>query len=452
MRINRIAVKKLFGIFDHEIPLNTKDHITIIHGPNGFGKTILLTLINEVFNSQYEKLFEIPFNELIICFDDNSRLCLKKNGNTSMSEGKKMGGEISIILEFSKPGSKTKTSKIESINPERRHFPGNFLERILPSLEKINETTWLYLPTGEQLSLYKVLDRFRDSLPSEFLEEFRIIDDESWFKKIKESIDIHFIETQRLLRVSQYRITRELEERRSMIPAVLNYSNELAKAIRERLEKYGTTAQLLDRTFPIRLVKEKKEQLTKPTIEELENDLHQLESKRSRLIDAGFFAQEQGVEDKDLQKVDAGNIDVISVYIKDVKQKLSIFDDLTEKIELIVKIINSRFLYKKLSISNKDGFVFKTPVGKILPLTSLSSGEQHELVLLYELLFKVKSNSLILIDEPELSLHVAWQAQFLNDLEQITRLAGFDVLIATHSPDIIQERWDLSVELKGTQQ
>jgi predicted ATP-binding protein involved in virulence len=70
MRINKIAVKKLFGIFDHEIPLNSKDHITIIHGPNGFGKTILLTLINEVFNSQYEKLFEIPFSELIIGFDD----------------------------------------------------------------------------------------------------------------------------------------------------------------------------------------------------------------------------------------------------------------------------------------------------------------------------------------------------------------------------------------------
>jgi predicted ATP-binding protein involved in virulence len=84
-----------------------------------------------------------------------------------------------------------------------------------------------------------------------------------------------------------------------------------------------------------------------------------------------------------------------------------------------------------------------------LPVTSLSSGEQHELVLLYELLFKVNPDSLILIDEPELSLHIAWQQQFLQDLQKITQLASFDVLIATHSPQIIHDRWDLTVELKG---
>ncbi|HLP48855.1 MAG TPA: AAA family ATPase, partial [Candidatus Kapabacteria bacterium] len=135
--------------------------------------------------------------------------------------------------------------------------------------------------------------------------------------------------------------------------------------------------------------------------------------------------------------------------IQDVKQKLGVFDDLAEKIDLMVKIINSRFLYKQLSINKKDGFVFKTTYGKTISAADLSSGEQHELVLLYEMLFKVTPNSLILIDEPELSLHVVWQQQFLKDLEQITRLVGFDILIATHSPDIINDRWDLTVELKG---
>ena len=34
MRIKKITVKKLFGIFDHEIPLNMEDRITIIHAPS----------------------------------------------------------------------------------------------------------------------------------------------------------------------------------------------------------------------------------------------------------------------------------------------------------------------------------------------------------------------------------------------------------------------------------
>jgi predicted ATP-binding protein involved in virulence len=68
---------------------------------------------------------------------------------------------------------------------------------------------------------------------------------------------------------------------------------------------------------------------------------------------------------------------------------------------------------------------------------------------LYELLFKVQPDTLVLIDEPEISLHIAWQQEFLNDLARITALSDFDVIIATHSPDIVSDRWDLTVELKG---
>ena len=107
-----------------------------------------------------------------------------------------------------------------------------------------------------------------------------------------------------------------------------------------------------------------------------------------------------------------------------------------------------------MSINKEKGFVFTSTVvadEPILAPASLSSGEQHELVLLYELLFKVKKDSLILIDEPEISLHIAWQRQFLKDLSGMVELSRFDVLTATHSPAVIGNRWDLTVELKGPQ-
>jgi predicted ATP-binding protein involved in virulence len=452
MKITKIEVKKLFGIFDHEIPLKTKDHITIIHGPNGYGKTILLTLVNEIFNSQYYKIFEIPFSELTISFDNKSKLCVKKNIDAYIPEGKRPENGDQLNLELLEPRSKIKTGTIKQINPESMPFPLSYIEREIPDLERISPSTWLYLPTGERLPLGEVLTRFEFEFPRSLIDVLnrKVKGEAPWFKEIKEFLDIHFIETQRLLRISHIPGKREFEERASMGPVVLKYSDELAEAIRSKLAEYGSLSQSLDRTFPTRLVKEKKEHSSRPTIKEkLEKDLSELESKRSRLIAAGFLDQEQDLEDKDLQKVDDSNIDVLSVYIQDVKQKLSVFDDLTERIDLLVKIINSRFLYKQLSISKKAGFVFKTKDEKILPTTSLSSGEQHELVLLYELLFKVKANSLILIDEPEISLHVAWQQEFLKDLQEITRLVGFDVLIATHSPQIINDRWDLTVELQG---
>ena len=47
-----------------------------------------------------------------------------------------------------------------------------------------------------------------------------------------------------------------------------------------------------------------------------------------------------------------------------------------------------------------------------------------------------------MIDEPELSMNVVWQRNFLKDLQRIIELRKFDVLIATHSPQIIHDKWD----------
>ncbi|WP_017305612.1 AAA family ATPase [Spirulina subsalsa] len=142
-----------------------------------------------------------------------------------------------------------------------------------------------------------------------------------------------------------------------------------------------------------------------------------------------------------------------------MEQKLDVLRDVATKIELLQKIINQKFAYsyKEMRFNKQKGFVFKRVANltasesDIIAPTDLSSGEQHELVMLYELLFKVEPNSLVLIDEPELSLHVGWQAQFLGDLQEITKLANLDILMATHSPDLIQNHWDLTVELKGIQ-
>lgn len=41
LRIKSVSVEGLFGLYDHTIPLNLEDRVTVIHGPNGVGKTKL---------------------------------------------------------------------------------------------------------------------------------------------------------------------------------------------------------------------------------------------------------------------------------------------------------------------------------------------------------------------------------------------------------------------------
>ena len=131
-----------------------------------------------------------------------------------------------------------------------------------------------------------------------------------------------------------------------------------------------------------------------------------------------------------------------------MSKKFKVFENLLDRVELLQDIINSRFLYKTMTVDKTHGFLFETDTTKQrIPLASLSSGEQHELVLAFELLFRVTEQPLILIDEPELSLHVTWQHKFLDDIERISALANLDFLVATHSPSIIHNRQDLMVEL-----
>ena len=65
----------------------------------------------------------------------------------------------------------------------------------------------------------------------------------------------------------------------------------------------------------------------------------------------------------------------------------------------------------------------------------------------YDLIFETTQNTLVLIDEPELSLHIRWQLEYITELRKIIELSHFHALIATHSPQIIHDNWDITISL-----
>jgi predicted ATP-binding protein involved in virulence len=448
MRIQQISVTGLFGIFNHVIPLNMSDRITIVHGPNGFGKTVMLRILNSFFNSRYLVLREIPFTHFQIVFDDSSIVDIVKDPDSSHEEEKK--AQITFLLSGNDLGVFSLDLKTPS-TPDEINFPLEVLNQII-GLRQVDFNLWRYLPTDEHFSFPEVLDRFEEMLPS----SVKLREDPKWLEQLKCNIQVHLIESQRLLNVIP-NPSRIVYTRQSlMLSTVSAYSNEIAQVMRDKFTEYGAISQTLDRTFPSRLVQ--RQSSPNLTEEQLRDRLEQLEVTRSRLVEVGLLDETEN-SDFPIQPlaIDESTKNILSVYVEDVEKKLSVFNDVASKIDLLRKIINSKFAYsyKEMSFNKEKGFVFKTFYNSsvshsdTLSPTDLSSGEQHELVLLYELLFKVEPKALVLIDEPELSLHVGWQVQFLKDLQDIVKLADVDILMATHSPDIIQDRWDLTVELKG---
>ena len=139
----------------------------------------------------------------------------------------------------------------------------------------------------------------------------------------------------------------------------------------------------------------------------------------------------------------------MTVYVTDMKAKLDVLDYLAQRVSLLLGQINEKFTDKKLLINAQHELAIKTSHGDAIPVSALSSGEQHQIVLAYDMLFRIEANSLVMIDEPELSLHVNWQERFLSDLESVIGVANFDALIATHSPYIINGRNELVVSLSA---
>jgi predicted ATP-binding protein involved in virulence len=421
MQIQQISVTGLFGIFDHVIPLNMADRITIIHGPNGFGKTAMLRLLNGFFNSEYVTLATIPFEQLEIRFDNDDRVEIFKSYHESSVKE-----EITINLY-----SPTLAKKCFSRDITKRGHGSNYIS---------NRT--------------RSSPRSLGSLQQDIFSKVNLQDEPEWLKNLKSDLSVRLIESQRLLDIATSlnyrRFSRITSQASSMLPTVSTYSNELAQILRDKFTEYGMVSQSLDRTFPTRLVQRQPSPTL--TIEQLRDRLEQIELTRSSLISIGLLDRDSSDNSEfplQIPAIDENTKNILSVYVDDVEEKLSIFNDLAKKLELLRRIINDKFTYKQITFDKKKGFLFKTLYSETLSPTDLSSGEQHELVLLYELLFKVEAKSLVLIDEPELSLHVGWQVNFLKDLQEVTKLADLDILMATHSPDIIQDRWDLTVELQG---
>ena len=164
-------------------------------------------------------------------------------------------------------------------------------------------------------------------------------------------------------------------------------------------------------------------------------------------MELGLFEHKDAPDIPKLDDTQENLTNVLSIYVQDIEEKLSVFDTISTQLLILTNIINERFQHKKLKIDKQEGFVVLARNEQRIPISSLSSGEQHELVLFYQLLFDVKPNTLILIDEPEISLHVTWQECFLEDIARASKSREFDALIATHSPDIIGDRQDWMVGL-----
>jgi hypothetical protein len=424
--LHRISIKGLFGLYNHDLELRRDPPITVVAGPNGIGKTTLLGLTHSFLTGDFRELFKHHFDSLSVTSRTGVVLTVEPQPSDRDDEA------TPLVVHLRRSGRRG-ASQETTVQIPRRH------ELTLPPyIEQVGPDLFVDQRTRDPLSSDDVERRYgrlqlrrRRNRPS-FPE---------WF--VPDDWPTDFIETKRLdslLTRARVAVRKEAVAR----APIHHYLDSVRAAMEAVRSESARRAQTRDRTFVRRLLDKGSRLTVKP--EELRTRYSMIEARASELAQNGLLHDT-------LDVLPGGNLNptekrIISLFLDDFAEKMAPLEPVSSKLNQLKAIIDPKFLNKTIEFDAGEGVQFiAEPDNVPIDADALSSGEQHELALMSRLLFSVPSGTTVLIDEPELSLHVSWQHRMLGDLAGIAQLAGLSFVLATHSTALINGQWELVEEL-----
>ena len=433
MRIINYSVKGLFKTYNHDIVFPGDDHLKIILGQNGIGKTAMLKIMNAFFSYKIEEIQHYYFEQIVFTFDNGQKIELAHETSDiriSLGRNKKLK---SVMFSEIRDSTDDALSEMKSILSKE-------------SYRRMDNSSWMSRMTGDILTTDALIELYKDKYPH--LTKLNICGYPEWLNDVVKQVHVEMIDTKRLQsrinpeREGLSRVTWEVSE------TVKVYAKDFLKQLERARAEASKVAAELDRTYPNRLIQSFEKYQKNLTSYNLMKNLTVLKEKRESLMKVGLM---DAANDEVLSRNFIINESIsvaLNIYLEDSSKKLEAYDDMVTKVNLLIDLINHRFLDKRISVEGTDGLVIRSTITKDkIDLDGLSSGEQHLFVLYYYMLFKYSQDTLLLLDEPEISLHITWQKKFIADLMRIMELNPMNILIATHAPSIVRDYWSVTQEL-----
>lgn len=478
-KIVKIKVKSLFGLFDYDIPLNDNG-VTILIGVNGSGKSTIFKILHNILRAKFYNILDVDFKSFEVYFEsgdfvkcerasrsvDVDNLSLNVAGNKRLENYdhfrrgfQNLWNQSKILHDFS--------ITVSSIN-----------HKLISS--KINEdkNEVRYVVYEKTSELNTILDKLVTE--SRFIETQRLQLNYTDFDNLRNTIN----ERNYLLHRKQLKLDGTYLDDYDVATSnsrIQEYASDLSKIIKSERSNYFAESQDVEKKTLSEYFKKSNIDFANrdllSEIEDIEDDISKMEEHMTKLLDLGIYKSGEMshiLESKTLSsslehlKTSAKNTikeelksqadinkfldhsvksSLLKSYAENMRKKLDLFEYFETKIGIFTKHINNLFEYKEMEIDLEKGFIFKLNAGleegRIINPINLSSGEQHEVILNYELIFKTEENSVILMDEPEISLHMLWQKKFIDNLLDIAERNNLNIIVATHSPDIVNNHRNL---------
>ena len=422
MQFSHIYIKKLFGLYDYKLDLfyDSEDKLTILTGPNGYGKTTILTIINKLNPRELFYFYLLKFERIEVGMMDGSCINIYQKYIEKEKKQKETGNGSDIKLDSEKE------VRFEWMDSEK-----NVVSFFVYNTQNIDK--------AQRRSLYQLY--FSNKSENDY-DKNELLNNRQFNENIAHSLGqgtfLMQLEGIKSDFIKANRIYNEINEKAKDLPIQRikkNLKDILTSANKEFLEQ----SQRIEKRFindilscDNSIIEENKYNEMAKVVTDKCNDL--IKFRLTDKIEIPSY-----VENKSY---------LLYSYIKSLNEKFDKFGNLPDKLNLFEKLISSKkFANKKISFSPQHGFLIVSDTGEFLDESLLSSGEQNEIVLLYKLIFEISDNSTLLIDEPENSLHVAWQSVFLDDIKEIARIKRLQVIISTHSITIVSSGEENVIDL-----
>ena len=116
-------------------------------------------------------------------------------------------------------------------------------------------------------------------------------------------------------------------------------------------------------------------------------------------------------------------------------------DQINQRIRILFETVDRLFVKtaKKIQIDPHTNHLIFIDDGEEIPLYKLSSGEKQLLLILMKVFLMEEQPYILLMDEPEISLHIEWQYKLFEEIRRLNR--NCQIITSTHSPSLFGDGW-----------